>query len=78
MTVLIDKHFRIFFDSVIENVIFLFTNNNRILEFENGDNGLYFYNTENHQVCILSSQFENIFNYTKRQIKNTKRARDLY
>ena len=37
------------------------------------NNDLYFHNTEHCQVCILNSQFENIFNYTKRQIRDTKK-----
>ena len=47
MAVLIDSGFRVFFDSVIEDAIFLFINNNRILKFERSENGLYFHNTEN-------------------------------
>ena len=73
MAILIDTGFRVFFDLAIKNAIFLFINNNIILKFERSDNGLYFHDTENRQVYILNSQFENIFNYTKRQIRNEKK-----
>ena len=54
------------------------TRDNKIIKITCSNNGLYFHDTEEHQIVFLNSQYENSLLYTCWQVKEAKVAYDLY
>ncbi len=59
MAKLVMQGFRIFIDTAIENAIFVYTPDGRIMKFVPSKNGLYFHDTSNWQMTFFNSQYEN-------------------
>ena len=52
MAKLINSGYRIFVNTVVENTIFVFCKNGRIMKFKRSKNDLYFHNTKNRQISF--------------------------
>ena len=71
-------HFRIINENSQEDAFLLFKKNGDIVKFTRSNCGMYFHNLIEQQIVLLNTVKENELGYTKQQIEQARRARNLY